>query len=675
MALNLPLLFSNRPPELCADGIAIGPDALFVGVNDVPPDELATIAAEPRPVASGLTTLVPLRPDVVDWPRLQTYLGLYPAESLDKTVFHLPTSVFGPKSPAGLGDIADRLGVPVRYARAALTDDGAVLELGEHRIVYLDDVGEQVGPGTGTWVQIAPLTTRAVGAYEEIPDADVTLGDQHARQMIVLTPDGVQVGLAPTLVQRAFPQALRGTATAVEPVADPFTATGTTPVEVPGYSALQFGLRDLPPGGHALVGAGGVFLAVRDPRTGALGMIDVAAAAPALLPREAGPIRFATLPGAASVVERLSGLRDGVFGVRDGSFAAGSRDGLELFAWQAATGERMSIEVIGARDAVAPYLGKLAEIAEQLDQPMIVAGVQRPGGVLAGGIAAKLNERFEVYGFDRTVPLVVTLADLGRSGELLKVLTTRNAAVLYQAPGLSAGDGLFANLGESWAVREPAQPVPTKVADELSADLVRDGGGTRRAPAFEPPTWSVASFLTQRLTEPEVVRESFGRFGAGLDAVRAEVAQVDDRVPETFAGHKAMIGLAANRHLDSTLTYIADRTSPGAMIKPMVDATATGSPAEREAQLKEMLPHLADLAGHGLGDVVSQRIAQILSDMITGELERGKALESITPLAGQLSQDTAVRVEWVRALRALAAKVPTYDEIFTEVGTAIMKCP
>jgi len=679
VAINLQLLFDGSPPELCADGIAVGPDALFVGSNDVRPEQLHAVQAEPRPTGPGLTTLVPLRADVPSWPRTRTYLDLYPPESLDKTVFHLPTSVVGPQSLAGLGRTADGVGVPVRYAAADLIDDpDAAAPPAEYRVIGLDDAGEQADLGSAAWVQVAPAVPRARGAYENLPDADVWLGDHHARLLLVPTADGVQFGLPTDLVTRFYKQALRANAITTPPIADPFAATGTTPTDAGGLSALHLALQNLPPEGHALVEAGGVYLVIRDPHTGALATIDVPGSTASLLPHEPGPIRFAELPGTMSAADRMAGLRDDIYGARSGSFAADTRDGLELFTWTTGSGEPQAIEIFGPRAAIEPYLGKLAAIAEELDQPIVVAGVERPGDRLDEGIAGQIDARIEVYGFDAVVPLVVTLADLAHpsAGPLLSMLDTRNASVAYQAPGLSTGDGgLLANLGAPpWAVREPRRATPAKVADDLAPDLVLAGGAVRRTPAFEPPSPAVAGYLTTGLTEPETVRESFGRFADGLEAEHSEVTGVAGRVP-AYGGHEAMIGLARDGHLDSTLAWIGDRSSPGAMVKPLLDVAATASEDDRGQQVRTMLPQLAKLAGHGLGDLISQRIAQTISDLIEGLITEDQAREAIFGLAGLLPQDTDVRLKWILELRTLSQTVPQFDGILTHVGDAIMKCP
>ncbi|HWS33949.1 MAG TPA: hypothetical protein VN408_14550 [Actinoplanes sp.] len=673
MGINLPMVFAGTTPELCAEGIAIGTDALFIGSDNVRPDELDMIAAQPRPKSDGLTTLVPLRADVLDWSRLQRYLDLYPPQSLDRTVFVLPPTVVGDQSLAGLGAIADRVGLPVRYPAGRLTGDGtAGLDLAGHRVLDLNAAGEQVAPGTGDWVQVAPLDSRAATAYRNDLLSAVGVGGPQLRQRLVPTPEGVQFGLPPAAVERILGAGPgeRGPVPAQIDGDAAFTETGTTPAVADGYADLMYRLRDLPPGGQVLVEADRMFLVFRDPQTGGLATVDVAAMAPGLLPPAPATIRYAELPAGPALRDRLDDLHENLLGVRPGESAAvASQDGLELFRWQTATGSTATIEIIGPRTAIEPYLPELAAIAEQLDQPIIVAGVERRGGVLPSYVQPRLNERLEIYGWGREVPVVVTLADLGTAGDLVKTLDSRNAALLYQSPGLSTatpGD-LFANLGmPPWGIREPGKAEPTAVRDGLSADLVQSGGGVGRLPRFAPPSRAVGEFLVTKLTEPQSVRDTIGRLGTDLRDGQGQIAEIKNRVP-SFAGHQAVVDLAAGKHLDSTLGYLADRGTPGAMLKPLIGATP--------AEIPGMLPQLADLAGVGLGDVVSQRIAQSLSDLIAGTATESEVRDRIHGLSQQLPERSGVRMKWVEQLDALAGVVPEHAGVITHVMESIVTCP
>ncbi len=643
MKHNLPMWFPSDRQPLCANGIIMGDGDLYLDGQGMSPASIEKAVSRPRVAAPGLTTLVPLTDRILTSERLRLYLDRYPVQSLDRSVVVLPPESVGDQSLEELGEWADRLGLPVRFpVRALDTTAGGDLPLAEHRVLDLDAAGTQVAPGAGEWVQVLPRSTRAALAH--------LLRNKSHR--LVLSPDGVQLGMPPAQVGHLFGDVLPGSGEAqASPVGDAFAATGTTPAVADGYAFLAYALRELPAGGQALVVADRPFQLVRHADTGNLAVIDVAAAAPGLLPLEPAAIHYAELPADISPAK----LQEILYGVRP--------DEQELFQWRTADGGAFSVEVVGPRTGIDRHLAMLAELAQELDQPMIVAGVERPGAAVTEKVLTRLDERLEVYGWAGEVPLVVTLGDIAG---LLGKLTERNAAVLHQTPGLTTG-GSLVNLGPPpWAMREPGKEQPVAVRDELSADLIRDGGGVHRRPPFPRPSLAVGTFLTTSLTEPETVRATVGRLGADLRTGLGQVAEISARVP-MFEGHQAVLNLADAGRLDATLDYLGDRRRPGAILGPLLTAAP--------AQVPALLPQLAALAGKGLDDVVSQQITQSLSDLIAGTADAAQVTARIHQLGPKLPTEGGIRAEWVTELHRLSPLLSGNPEVVPQVMEAVMTCP
>ncbi len=641
MPKDLPLSF-NKP--LCATGIVMGKDVLFLDSQGLSRARVEEAVERPRPEAPGMMTLVPLKSGMVDSERLRLYLDRYPAESLDRSVFVAPPELVGDRSLAQLGEWADRLGMPVRFpVRALDTTVAGDLPLAQHRVLDLDAAGTQVTPGTGEWVQVLPAATRAAVAEALL----------NGSQRLVLTSEGAQLGMPPDQVRRLLNDALSGHRTITAPLRkDVIAAVGTTPSEADGYVHLSYVLRDLAPGGQVLVvAADRPFLVTRHKDSENLAVIDVAAAEPGLLPLQPGTILYADLPAGFD----LAGLRETLYGVQ--------AQEPELFQWRTAGGDTYAIEVIGPDTGVRQHLPVLAQLAQDLAQPMIVAGVQRPGAAVTGQVRATLDERLEVFGWSGEVPLVVTLGDVAT---LEETLTTRNAAVLYQAPGLSTG-GSLVNLGPPpWAIREPGTKQPATVREDLSADLIGDSGVVRRRPPFERPTMAVGNFLTTRLSEPETLRGTIRQMGADPRLQLGQVEEISARVP-AFAGHRAVLHLANAGKLDATIDLLSERTKPGAIFGPLL----TGAPP----QVPALLPQLAALADQGLDDVVSYRLTMALSDLIGGTRPREKVVADINELGPQLPKAGGVRGEWVVELAKLRPLLSEHPGVLDDVMQAVVRCP
>jgi len=703
----LQLLFPDQEPELCADGIALdGGGAFLLGTRLVNPDELATAAAEPRPANPGLTTFVPLRPPVLGWPHLLNYLSMQPPESLDKAVFFLPPSVVGVRSLSGLGRDADNLGLPVQFPAGQLDEEPpGALDSAEHRVLYLDKTGNPVDAAGAETVQVLPLDRRGSDAYDNVAAGPVRLAEAQRLNRIVHTPAGVQLGVAPGLVNRMI-EALRGgpasrpagPAEPVVPAAElgdiAFAALGATAIDTAeGHVALLRGVRDLPAGRQALVvvdGAAPVVLLVgKDLATESLMSVDVGTAAAGLLPAQPGQLRFAEVPDGMSFAEVLAHLRQELYGIgAASSWAANTQHGLDLLQWLADDATAYTVEVLGST-ASLPAVGRgprervdeggfqqdLMDLAEQSGRSIVVLGVDRPGDPVPAGLLPKLQHRAGVHVLDGDVPLVVTTGAV--TAELLDALDALHADLAYQAPGLADG-GLLANLGAPpWAVRKPgAEPdqAVAAVADDLAGPAILNAVRQRPEPAFAAPIPAVSALVTSPFTDVGGLREALSNLRAQAPAQLRVVEQLAKLAP-AFKAPAALLRMDLARHGEAALRYIGDGKTPGSVLKPLQDVPESATPVEREAQVKTMLPELAALAEHGLNDEVSKTITEVLSEMLSGNLSEAAAREKIFTLAGKLVNNPDVRERWVTAMNDVARLLPQHVESLTWVIEAIIACP
>jgi hypothetical protein len=700
----LQLLFPDQEPELCADGIALdGGGAFLLGTRLVNPDELEAAAAEPRPANPGLTTFVPLRPPVLGWPHLLDYLSMQPSASLDKAVFFLPPSVVGVRSLSGLGRDADHLGLPVQFPAGQLTDEPpGALESAEHRVLYLDKTGNPVDATGAETVQVLPLERRGSDAYDDVAAGPVRLAEAQRLTRIVHTPAGVQLGVAPGLVNRML-ETLRGgpASRPAEPVVSgaelgdvAFAAAGATAIgTAEGYVDLLRGVRDLPTGRQALIVVDGaapvVHLVGKDLATGSLMDVDVETAAAGLLPTQPGRIRFAEVPAGMSLAEALAHLRGELYGIGAApSWAATTRDGLDLLQWIAGDGTEHTVEVLGSAVGL-PAVGRppqervdegglqqdLMDLAEQSGRSIVVLGVERPGDPVPAGLLPKLEHRAGVRLLDGDVPLVVTTGAV--TAELLDTLDSLHADLAYQAPGLTDGS-LLANLGAPpWAVRKPGpepDQVMAAVADDLADAAILSAVRQRPEPAFAAPIPTVSALMTRPFTDVGGLREALSNLRSQAPAQLPVVKQLAELAP-AFKAPAALLGMDIAGDGEAALRFIRDRKIPGSVLKPLQDMPENATPAERELRVKTMLPQLAALAEHGLNDPVSTTIAETLSDMLSRNVTQAEVRDKIFTLAGKLVNKPDVREKWVTGLNEVARLLPQHVQSLTWAIEAIVACP
>ena len=700
----LQLLFPDQEPELCADGIALDGDGAFLlGTRLVSPDELALAAAEPRPANPGLTTFVPLRPPVLDWPHLLNYLSMQPAASLDKAVFFLPPSVVGVRSLSGLGRDADKLGLPVQFPAGQLAGEPpAALESAAHRVLYLDKTGNPVDAADAETVQVLPLQRQGSDAYDDVAAGPVRLAEAQRLNRIVHTPDGVQLGVAPGLVNRMLEALRTGPASGpAEPVVSPdelgdvaFAAAGATAIDTAhGYVDLLRGVRDLPAGRQALVVVDGaaataVHVVTKDPATGSLMDVEVGTAAAGPLPAQPDRIRFAEIPAGLSFAEALAHLREELYGIgAASSWAAGTQGGLDLLQWLAGDGTPHTVEVLGPtaglpavglvpreRVGAGGFQQDLMDLAELSGRSIVVLGAARPGNPVPAGLLPKLEHRAGVRLLDGDVPLVVTTGAV--TAELLRTLDALHADLVHQAPGLSDG-GPLANLGAPpWAVRKPgAEPgqAPAAHADDLADPAILNAVRQRPRPAFAAPIPAVSALVTRPFTDVGGLREALNNLRPLAPTQQPVVEQLAKLAP-AFKAPAALLGMDLAGDGEKALGYIGDWQTPGAVLKPVVDVLESATAVAGETRVKTMLPQLAALARHGLNDPVSTTIAETLSDFLAGNASESAARTKIFKLAGQLD-DLAVRGRWVTALNEVARLLPQHVQSLTWVIEAIVACP
>ena len=703
----LQLHFPDREPELCADGIAMdGGGAFLVGTRLVTPDELHLAAAEPRPANPGLTTFVPLRSPVLDWPHLLSYLSMQPSASLDKAVFFLPPSVVGPRSLSGLGRDADNLGLPVQFPAGQLTQEPpGALESTEHRALYLDQTGNPVDAADAATVQVLPLQRRGSDAYDDVAAGPVRLAEAQRLNRLVHTSAGVQLGVAPGLVNRML-EALQGGPAVrpggpVEPVVPAaelgdaaFAAAGATAIATAeGYVDLLRAVRDLPTSRQAIVVVDGaapaVHLVGKDAATDRLMDVDVGTAAAGPLPAQPGQIRYAEVPGDLSFAQVLGHLREELYGVGPASsWAAGTQAGLDLLQWMGNDGTIHTVEVLGST-AGLPAVGRtpqertdeggfqqdLMDLAEQSGRSIVVLGVGRSGDSVPLSLLPKLAHRVGVRLLDGDVPLVVTKGAV--SADLLGDLDKLHADLVYQSPEF-AGGGLLANLGDPpWTVRAPgAEPdqAPAAVADGLADAAILTAVRQRPEPAFAAPIHAVSALVTRPFTDVDGLRTALSNLRSQAPAQLPVVQQLAKLAP-AFKAPEALLDMDLDGDGEAALGFISDGATPGSVLKPVVDALAKADPAEREARARTMLPQLAALAEHGLNDPVSTTIAETLSDMFSGNLTEAAARTKIFTLAGKLVNEPVVRGLWVTGLNDVARMLPQHVQSLTWVIEAIVDCP
>jgi hypothetical protein len=703
----LNLIFPGKEPELCADGIAlVGKGTYMVGTDLVKPSELSAAERLPRPVNPGLTTFVPLRPSLLGWGPLRNFLSMQPATSLDKWLFFLPPSIVGGRSLSDLGRDADHLGMPVQYPAAQLTEEPpGALENAADRVRYLDLEGNPVDLAAADIVQVEPLNRRGANAYDEVMAGAVKLAPAQRLDRLVHTLTGVQLGLAPGLVNRMLTEVLGGgprpAGQALAPATElgdlAFTAAGVTDVHTAqGYAELSRAVRDLPAGAQAVIvvegAATGVFQVVKDPATDGLMLVDTASAAPGELPKEADTIRYGRVPEGQSFAETLEGLRADLYGTDTTapSWVATTRDEVQKLQWIDSSGTLRTVEVLGSTLGL-PAVGRTAQervdqgkfqdgvmdLAEQSDRSMIVLGVDHPGEPVPLALLDSLAHRVGVHVLDGDVPLVVTNGTV--NADLRAELDKLHADLVYQAPGLSSGGGLL-NLGlPPWAVRVPgAEPDETAaIADELADDAIVDAVRQRPAPAVEAPARELSALVTTSVTS--ATREQLVE---RLNSVRSLTTDQRPAATELAGLTSAFRPQAALLHIDhvggreETLDWLQNPTEAAAMLGPLLNVSkATEDVTVRETQVRALLPELAALARHGVNDEVSMTIAEKLNGLFTGEISETEARTAILGLAGKLVNETVIRNKWVTALHEMSRLLPQHSRIFTWVAEAILDCP
>ncbi|WFE48830.1 hypothetical protein [Micromonospora sp. WMMD1155] len=699
----LRMIFPDAAPELCADGIALtGDGAFLVGSRLVTADELEAVAAQPRPVNPGLTTLVPLKPPVLTWPHLLTYLEMQPSRSLDKAVFYLPPAVVGSRSLSDLGRHADELRMPVQFPAAQLLDEAPDALVGAaDRVSHLDRAGTPVAPADADFVQVEPLNRRGADAYADVGDDLVPLTPAQRLFRLVHMPEGVQLGQAPGLVAQMLRRLPGGPVQAADPVVAPeqlgdraFEVAGVTEVHTPeGYADLRAGLRDLPRGGSALVvvehGNGvGVFQVTHDPLTESLMQVDVATGAPGLLPNGADRIRYGQASAEQSFLGLLNELRQELYATTPTrSWASATTDGQHLLQWRGDNDAEHSVEVIGSTKSL-PAVGRTAhqriddgtfqsgvmKLAELSGRSLVVLGVDRPGQPMPLTVSNDLAARVGVHALDGDVPLVVTNGTV--TADLRAELDRLHADLVYQAPGMSTGGGL--NLGAPpWAVRTPgaADDEVAVVADELDDSAIVDAVREKPAPAVEAPAHQLSALITTPLTagREELDRLLNGVRDLGTDQRPAATALAG--LTTAFRPQVALLNLDHVGGREGTLRYLAEPATPGAVLNPLRAVPETATPAEREIQVRQMLPELAALAEHGLNDQVSTTITSVMDTLFAGAMTEADARTRIFTLAGQLANEPAIRGQWVTALNDVARVLPQHVQTLTWVVEAIIDCP
>ena len=673
MATNLQLI-NARNSELCADGrTALGPGGLLIGTDAVPPGEAPAIAETYEvPPARGLAPVVPMGDAVLDWKRLTGFLGRQPAAALDRMVVTVPHALADDLTIHELAGRAGQLGLPTLAWLTDVVGDapGEEATLAGHRVQYLDGEGDPATAGNAVSVLVHPIGGLVDDPYAGLPESVVAqaLTKPNPATRLNLSEHGVQIGLSPTLVAAAFPQVLTGVPAAATRTGDAaLVALGVTATEtLAGYAALPAHLSTLEVGAVALLLAGDrPFLITRHAGTGALAVLDPATAAPGRPPLNATPVRVATLAGdGTTLTERMAQLRGGdALAPGAGPLSGLGAEAVDVLEeWFVADGTRRAVEAVGAKGPLTDDLRRLVTKASEAGQSVLVLRPPAPGEPLADDVIAAAEKRIDQIGWDGQVPAVVNLAR-GTPDALLPILDRTGADLFQQDPG-AATAGLFF-LGIPWTVRHPGGE-RGPAAEEITADALETAGQGRRA-ALAPPTPAVARLLAQPLTAG--LGSLVAPHGPDLAAQLAEVAARASQVG-AYAGHDAVLNLAGQERLEGTLRYLgAENREHGAVLDPVLGLS-------HPAQITAALPHLATLAGSGLGDMVSHTVTTTLGRLMTGEITQAQAVESIRKLRGRLpATGSKERGDWTGRLIRMAGEQPAQFENISVVATAILECP
>lgn len=668
MPTDLPLLLPGNP-ELCADGrtvLSLG--GLLVGRNAVQPDDPLAVQVHATPSTPGLTPVVPMGDAVLDWRRLIAFFDRQPPEALDRMVVTLPPGLIDRLTLVALAGRADQLGLPVEAAAADLVD-GAQPALARHRVLYLDALGHPATAETATSVRVLPISGRAGGAYATSPDAVLAQAANlpYPPAGLVFRDSTARIGLPAPLVRAFYADVLDGI-TPPGPLTGSaaLEALGVTATAVAGYADLPAALGSLTAGAHALLVVDDVpYLVTRHAGTGALAVVDPATAGPAQLPLGPTAIGVAPLADDAGLAELIGLLGGQLAGAPPQSWTAATADEVQLLReWTGRDGVRRSVEALGAPGPADADLSRLIDQAIGADQSVIVLRPPGAADPLDATVLPALAKRIDRHGWDGLVPAVVNLARTDPA-ELFPVLDTFGVDLFLRDPTADTG-GLF-SLGVPWTVRHPGG-TRGPASDEVTEEMLIAAGSARRA-AYEPPSLPVASLLAQPLTSPAGLRQVFATHGAALRAGHAEVSAMVGRVPG-YAAHEAMLNLAAQGRLDPTLDYLgtADRQH-GAVLDPVLGLADAD-------QVRDVLPHLAVLAGEGLADPVSRTIVSTIGDLMAGTTTQEAAVGAIHRLAGQLPRtDTGLRVRWTEKLSELSGQVPDQSANLAAVIRAVLTCP
>ncbi|GAA5179135.1 hypothetical protein GCM10023322_08240 [Rugosimonospora acidiphila] len=701
MTTTLPLLGLGLS-DLCGDGRTVVGETALLLLNEPPRSgDTRVLARDPglsMPAVSQFS-LVDLAPGAA---LVRRFLELRPVESLDRLVETRPPAE--PTDLVSLAERADLLGVPVQTRASNLpANREAKPPLAAHRVIDLDDSGTMTAPGTGDVVRVVPtrsLISRPPFADQPDEAMAIIAAKPYLSGRIAFVDHGVELGLPARLVDNAHAEALRrhGIDDVVRGLDgrfdEVFGLAGVAGEALDGYVDLLYRMERAPVGTHGLVAVedgddARVYLAVRDPN--GVSVIDLGTSWAASLPTDPTRVSLAMLPESLTVAQRLDSLaRAWVDPQRSGSRSGDRPAGVELFGWTSGDSPR-AIEVIGSvADEPAGLMQKIAEAAEQIDQPVIVLGARRSGEAPQADQLMLLRERLEAFvGLNGQMPVVVTRGAepdrpvAGSEATLVDILDLYQVSVLYQTPtppaalgerGPGAGAGLL-NLGNWWVLREPGEAGHTESADTLTPGLLARGAAPDRRPAFAVPSRSVSSFLTTPLSDLAALEASLDSIMANSSARRAEVQAAVARVP-TKDAHGALVELAVLGQGEAALNVVRANGGRGdEIIEPLLNIGHPDPQAQDDNTFTEVLSQLATVAGEGLNDSVSQAILSSIAKLIAKTMTEPQLKVEIARHRDQLPREGHVRPDWVRRMNRLMRSWPAHQEILSWVAQAILECP
>jgi hypothetical protein len=698
--MDLPL--RNRSiDELCADGrtvpVPAGGMYLHAGAQKAQglqglQDDPYLKEAHDRPPMPGMTPLS-YGPGDLASALTARFLDRLPLAALHPMVNIPLPSLYPALDLAGLGELTEN-GLSAEIPTADLIEmrPGRELPLAQHRVTWRDENRNTTTRRNAVTVQVASLHDRSAGVFDDLDDETAALADQlpYLSGRIVYGPDSVNLGRAGGLVKREF-GALLAPFGRWRDNGGAARAAGATTITLDGYADLMHRMEWAPLNSQGLVqvedesGAVEVFLAHRDGK--GVAFLDFGAAGAARFPREPGPVRFTGLPGAMSLADRITALRDaGTAEVRE-PLPVKLPAGAEIYTPASGGSPAHPVVVLGGVDTeTTATLEKLSGFARQLGRPVVVVGADGARKVMAEHFLP-LQSLIVQFGWNGVVPIAYTkamLKDDSAGRTVSDQLDGLRASIIHQiTPGMAkaAGAPVAAFLDNMWTVRPPAGKGDGSAADaapvlpSLTEPLFEYAAEQNDKPVNGRPPAEVTSLLHSSLKAFAGPTPPVDLNSPRVRKLSPVVTQIASMAPE-FRPHSAVLKLTLTAGPEMVSSYVAAPKKDGrqklfdAMLKVPGE-----TPAARKAGVQEMMPHLAALSGaDSIQDAASNVVLNAIMDHFTKARDDDTIRADIFQHRVDLAKD--IKTDYVRLISQLKAKQPAEDGAgFDQVAQWLLDCP